>query len=145
MIPADFPRPAMSETNERIMRRPEVEARTGLSRSTIYAWMHEGRFPKPIALGDRMKGWRASEIDHWINARSRGAQSLAPDAAQPEPAPVSVASVPGMTLHQWYVGMALSNPAICRAEDEYPQKTACCFADAVIAEIVARAKGGADD
>ncbi|WP_443217137.1 helix-turn-helix transcriptional regulator [Seohaeicola sp. 4SK31] len=41
---------------ERILRRPEVEARTGLSRSTIYLWIQQGEFPKPVALGARLVG-----------------------------------------------------------------------------------------
>lgn len=40
---------------ERILRRPDVEARTGLSRSTIYDWMKRGEFPPPVALGTH--GW----------------------------------------------------------------------------------------
>jgi prophage regulatory protein len=54
---------------ERILRRPEVEARTGLSRSTIYAWMEVGTFPKPVALGARLVGWKESEITAWLESR----------------------------------------------------------------------------
>ena len=54
---------------ERILRRPEVEARTGLSRSTIYAWMEAGDFPRPVALGSRLVGWKESEIEVWLRAR----------------------------------------------------------------------------
>ena len=54
---------------ERILRRPDVEARTGLSRSTIYAWMKAGAFPQPVALGARLVGWRESDIEAWMAAR----------------------------------------------------------------------------
>ena len=54
---------------ERILRRPNVEARTGLSRSTIYDWMKRGDFPKPVALGARLVGWRESDIQAWLEAR----------------------------------------------------------------------------
>ena len=54
---------------ERILRRPEVEARTGLSRSTIYAWMQQGEFPKPVALGSRLVGWRESDVNAWLETR----------------------------------------------------------------------------
>lgn len=54
---------------ERILRRPDVEARTGLSRSTIYQWMKEGTFPQPVALGARLVGWRESDIEAWLQAR----------------------------------------------------------------------------
>lgn len=52
-----------------ILRLPSVQARTGLSRSTIYLRVSEGTFPKPIALGPRAVGWIASEIDEWIAQR----------------------------------------------------------------------------
>lgn len=52
-----------------ILRLPEVKARTGLSRSTIYLKMAEGSFPEPIALGARSVGWIESEIDAWIARR----------------------------------------------------------------------------
>lgn len=54
---------------ERILRRPDVEARTGLSRSTIYDWMKRGEFPKPVALGARLVGWRETDIAAWLAAR----------------------------------------------------------------------------
>ncbi len=54
---------------ERILRRPDIEVRTGLSRSTIYAWMASGDFPKPVALGARLVGWRESDIEAWLASR----------------------------------------------------------------------------
>jgi len=52
-----------------VIRRPEVEALTGLSRSTIYAMISEGMFPKPVKLGKRAVGWRESEIVAWLESR----------------------------------------------------------------------------
>ena len=49
-----------------IIRRKQVEARTGLSRSTIYLRIQNGTFPKPIKLGARAVGWVESEIDTWL-------------------------------------------------------------------------------
>jgi prophage regulatory protein len=54
---------------ERILKRPEVEYRTGLSRSTLYQMIAEGRFPKPIKLGLRAVGWSEGEIATWIESR----------------------------------------------------------------------------
>lgn len=51
-----------------ILRRKQVEARTGLSRSTIYAFISEGIFPKPINLGNRAVGWIEVEIDAWLKS-----------------------------------------------------------------------------
>jgi len=54
-----------------ILRLPAVKARTGLSRSTIYARIREGTdgFPKPVNLGKRAVGWLASEVDAWLAAQ----------------------------------------------------------------------------
>jgi len=50
---------------ERILRLPEVKVLTGLSRSTIYAQMAEGTFPKPKRIGKRAVGWADSIITRW--------------------------------------------------------------------------------
>ncbi|MFZ5575930.1 MAG: helix-turn-helix transcriptional regulator [Pseudomonadota bacterium] len=52
-----------------IMRRKQVEARTGLSRSTIYARVANGTFPKPVNIGPRAVGWVESEITDWLNTQ----------------------------------------------------------------------------
>ena len=57
--------------SNRILRRPEVEEWTGLSRSTIYAMMAEGAFPKPVKLGKRAVGWPARTVADWIDSRAR--------------------------------------------------------------------------
>jgi prophage regulatory protein len=51
-----------------ILRRKQVEKRTGLSRSTIYLRIQEGTFPKPIKLGARAVGWLENEIEAWLAA-----------------------------------------------------------------------------
>ena len=59
----------------RLLRLPEVQARTGLSRSTIQVRRVEGRFPRPVSLGARAVGWIESEVEEWIRERiaeSRG-------------------------------------------------------------------------
>ncbi len=58
---------------EQILRRPAVEARTGLSRSTIYAMMAEDLFPKPKRIGKRAVGWTESSIDEWLESRIEAA------------------------------------------------------------------------
>ena len=53
----------------RIIRLKEVIDCTGLGRSTIYKYIREGSFPKPVALGDRAVGWVESEVMSWVMAR----------------------------------------------------------------------------
>ena len=53
----------------RFIRRPAVENRTGLSRSTIYLLMQNGQFPKPVRIGGRAVAWPEADIEAWLNAR----------------------------------------------------------------------------
>lgn len=57
--------------NQNILRRPQVENKTGLGRSSIYRLIQLGQFPKPIKLTERSVGWLESEIDNWIQSRQR--------------------------------------------------------------------------
>jgi prophage regulatory protein len=52
-----------------ILRLPQVKARTGLSRSSVYLKVSRGEFPRPVALGARSVGWVADEIDAWLAER----------------------------------------------------------------------------
>ena len=61
----------------RFLRLPEVMARTGLSRSTIYVRLEEGRFPRPVSLGARAVGWIESEVDDWMRERIAESRSEA--------------------------------------------------------------------
>ncbi len=61
-----------------ILRRRQVEARTGLSRSAIYAKLRQNpkrpsdydpSFPRPISVGAKAVGWIESEIEAWLTAQ----------------------------------------------------------------------------
>lgn len=69
---------AQLQTALTILRRKQVEARTGLSRSTIYAKLrhnpkrpsdYDPTFPKPISVGAKAVGWIESELDGWLIAQ----------------------------------------------------------------------------
>lgn len=53
----------------RIIRQREVSSSTGLARSTIYKYIAEGAFPKPVPLGGQSVGWVEQEVQEWILAR----------------------------------------------------------------------------
>lgn len=57
---------AQLQTALTILRRKQVEARTGLSRSTIYERIRAGTFPAPVSLGAKAVGWVESEISDWL-------------------------------------------------------------------------------
>ena len=52
-----------------ILRLPDVIARVGLKRASIYQRMDIGDFPKPIPLGSRAVGWLEHEINAWLQKR----------------------------------------------------------------------------
>ena len=53
----------------RFLRRADVEELTGLSRSTIYASMEAGEFPRPVRIGRRAVAWRQEDIQEWADSR----------------------------------------------------------------------------
>lgn len=57
------------ETKIVLLRRPQVQQRVNLSRSTLYRLISDGLFPKPVDLGPRAVGWVEHEIDAWIKSR----------------------------------------------------------------------------
>lgn len=60
--------------SDRIVRMPEAQKRTGLSRSAIYAAMACGKFPRNVKLlGARASGWPESTIDAWVAQRKQSA------------------------------------------------------------------------
>ena len=62
--------------NRKILRRREVEARTGFARSTIYLKVSQGEFPKPIKLGARAVGWLEGEIEEWLDEKVERSRRL---------------------------------------------------------------------
>jgi prophage regulatory protein len=56
----------MNKINQKLLRLPQVKASTGLSKSSIYARIAEGTFPKQIPLGPRLVVWVESDIQKWI-------------------------------------------------------------------------------
>ena len=61
---------------EHHLRRPQVEVATGLSRSSIYAMMDAGDFPRPVRIGKRAVAWPQSAVEAWLAQRpvSEGAK-----------------------------------------------------------------------
>ena len=59
----------MNTPQNRILRLKDVISRTGLSRSSIYAYIAVGTFPRQFKIGLRSIGWLETEIDSWIVSR----------------------------------------------------------------------------
>ncbi len=56
---------------DKMLRPPEVMARTGLSRTTIWRHVRAGTFPAPLVLGKGSIGWPESTITDWLDSRPR--------------------------------------------------------------------------
>jgi prophage regulatory protein len=64
------------------LRLPLVLQKIGMSRAWLYREVAAGRFPEPLALGSRARGWVESDVDAWLKARQRGvSQTPMPQAA----------------------------------------------------------------
>lgn len=62
----------MKNEPESLLRIGEVSQRVGLSRSSIYRLISEGRFPAGISLTQRARAWPASAVNSWIAKRIQG-------------------------------------------------------------------------
>ena len=49
--------------------RHQLEKLLKVSPATIYRWIKEGKFPKPVRLGANMVRWKASDIEAWMTDR----------------------------------------------------------------------------
>ena len=56
---------------EKLLRLPEVEALTGLKKTSLYNGAHDGSFPKPIRISARCVAWRESDLVAWQAQRQQ--------------------------------------------------------------------------
>lgn len=63
------PSPSKAAQPERLLRLPDVEALTGLKKSSIYDAMRRGEFPRPVKLARRAVCWPLSTVQSWIADR----------------------------------------------------------------------------
>jgi prophage regulatory protein len=68
---------SISDSEERILRLPEVLRRFPVSRSACYQGIAMGRYPAGIKLSARTVGWKKSDIDKLLT-------SLTTDTSRPE-------------------------------------------------------------
>jgi prophage regulatory protein len=82
--PAQAKDPMEGPRGLRYIRLPEVCARVGLKRSTVYRLISLGRFPKHIKLSEHASAWIEGEIDDFMMARIAERDHEAP-AVEPQP------------------------------------------------------------
>ena len=54
----------------RIIRKPELFSKIGLSDATIWRMEKTGRFPGRIKLGGNSVGWFNNEIEKWLSVKA---------------------------------------------------------------------------
>jgi len=50
-------------------------AHLGINSSTIWRWIREHDFPKPVSIGAKVRMWRTVEVDNWLNKQAATAQA----------------------------------------------------------------------
>ena len=61
----------------RILRYPDVQRMTGLSRKTVERRLAAGDFPVPVRLGKRAVGFLSDEVQAWLKSQPRAKRSRA--------------------------------------------------------------------
>lgn len=70
------------QTITKILRLPDVMSRLRMSRSSIYAKIQRGEFPRPVELGPNSRGWVEAEITEWLASKLAAHDAMAGGAAK---------------------------------------------------------------
>ena len=54
---------------DKLVRIKEINERFSIPKSTLWYWVKNGDFPKPIKIGPRFTVWRESELNAWLDAK----------------------------------------------------------------------------
>jgi prophage regulatory protein len=50
-------------------RLPQLNQRLGVSGSTVWNWIKQGKFPRGISLSSNVTAWSSSEVDAWAQSK----------------------------------------------------------------------------
>ena len=51
---------------------PPIPAIIPISKSTLWSWVNEGKFPKPVKLGPRCTAWKVEDVRAFIEKYNQG-------------------------------------------------------------------------
>lgn len=80
------------KTDYVLLTRKQVQAKTGITTSSLYRLMREGSFPLPLKISTQSVRWKSNEIEEWIATKPRatgdhpGVQEVPADQAQAQAA-----------------------------------------------------------
>jgi prophage regulatory protein len=53
-----------------LLRMKNVKELLGVSAGTVYRWISEGTFPRPVRVGERSVRWRLDDLEAWRDGLS---------------------------------------------------------------------------
>lgn len=56
-------------TPQQFYRLPQLKQRLGVSGSTIWNWIKQGKFPRGVKLSENCTAWSASDLEAWVQSR----------------------------------------------------------------------------
>lgn len=56
-------------------RLPTLKQRLGVSGSTIWSWIKQGKFPRGIIISDNITVWESQAVERWAAERIAASQS----------------------------------------------------------------------
>ena len=74
------------QPDDRILREPECQLITGLSKSSRWRLEQLGLFPRRRRIARQSVGWLESELDAWISEQAAASDTM------PQPAPLKDAA-----------------------------------------------------
>ena len=63
------------QVNTSFLSRPQVLQLLSVSASTLYRWESSGEFPGAVQLGPRRVGYRAADVNAWMESRPTAGSS----------------------------------------------------------------------
>jgi prophage regulatory protein len=63
----------MADAARGFIRMRDIRARIPVAKSTIWAWVRQGKFPAPVKLSPKVTAWRAADVDLWETESARRA------------------------------------------------------------------------
>jgi predicted DNA-binding transcriptional regulator AlpA len=74
-LPHEIRQLQIIQADERLLPLPVVESKTGFKSSFIYQLIKDGKFPKPVKIGNASR-WRQSEVQAWIAEQIQNSVSV---------------------------------------------------------------------
>ena len=56
-------------------RLPTLKQRLGVSGSTLWSWIKQGKFPRGIKISDNVTVWNAADVERWATERIAASQA----------------------------------------------------------------------